>query len=159
MLTTRSGWSSASDSEPGRFLVLARNEVDIAEVQDAERGPARGQDGQRFLTQDELVLFPQAVPEGGQPRRRPGPCGDGKAAPDCPGAAHQWSMSWAASLFVAVAITVAAVGSAGAPGLAGAGRERGLGGRCLPGVRGWRVCVRAPPFTMLLGGAGNGSVP
>ena len=159
VFTTRSGFSAASDSEPFRLGVLARDKVDIAQVQDPERVLARRQDGQRFFPQDKLVLLPQAVARGGEAQRSSCCGSNGKAAPDVSGAACQSSdvSSLSAIPLVAVVVPVAVPVL---PALEPCCR-RGDGrvARGLRVVRTGRAAGLGVPLTRLDGGAGNGSVP
>ena len=68
--------------QPLGLLVLARDEVDVAQVQDAERFDALRKNGQGFVTDLELVLLPPTVSG-----RRCACCcsdgsSDGETAPD-----------------------------------------------------------------------------
>ncbi len=148
VFTTRSGSSSASEDSHCGFPVLARDEMDVAQVQDPERTKTRRKDGQGFLAEDELVLFPQPVTRGGRNCGGTGRRSYGKAAPDAADAACQGPCvsHWRYPLPLPLLLVGSGEGVDGAC----AGEEL-----CVDGVV-WRVGV---PLIMFVGGAGNGLVP
>src|SRR5215207_2636954 len=92
--------------------------MDVADVQQPEGPESRGQDGQGFFPQDELVFFPKPVAGGRQSGKRSGCGSDGAAPYDAPNAAREaahilshrrLAVAVAAVVTAAVSVAVAAV--------------------------------------------------